>query len=218
MLHLCERPDGHTTDRDRERKRKKEKRKKPNTRRDLNPWALCHEACALPLCYNRCLLEVRMTHFSLNHSDHSVEGFVDRIDDAAPLVVLRHDEPKFCNKWIIQRQVVHTQVHWLALSGVEMITWNGESPSKGGDESVKASEGVSLPRLPSRMDKAHNQLIQVWRMVLWFIFRLEVDQVTRSPGRALPYIFLSLFFLQYYLEVLDGFDQLLSFSTVQCQN
>ena len=48
MFHVCEEPDsGRTTDRI-------EKRKKPRTRQDLNPRPLCHEACGLPLCYNRC--------------------------------------------------------------------------------------------------------------------------------------------------------------------
>ena len=37
-----------------ERDTEKEKRKKPSTQRDLNPWLLCHEACALLLCYNHC--------------------------------------------------------------------------------------------------------------------------------------------------------------------
>ena len=34
--------------------KKKDKRKKPSTRQDLNPRPRWHEACALPLCYNRC--------------------------------------------------------------------------------------------------------------------------------------------------------------------
>ena len=49
MLHLHERLDyGRATDRIEMRS------KKPSTWWDLNPVPLCHETCALPLCYNRC--------------------------------------------------------------------------------------------------------------------------------------------------------------------
>ena len=37
-----------------------EKRKKPSTQRDLNPGPLCHEACALPLCYNHCPTKIKL--------------------------------------------------------------------------------------------------------------------------------------------------------------
>ena len=54
MLHLHQGPDkGHTSDRI-------EKRKKPSTRQNSNPQPLCHEACAPPLCYNRCLIEEKL--------------------------------------------------------------------------------------------------------------------------------------------------------------
>ena len=37
-----------------------EKRKNPSTWRDSNPQPLCHEACALWLCYNRCQLHTNI--------------------------------------------------------------------------------------------------------------------------------------------------------------
>ena len=41
-----------------------EKWKKPNPRRGSSQWPLCHKACALPLCYNHCLLSCFSCHAS----------------------------------------------------------------------------------------------------------------------------------------------------------
>ena len=51
--------DTQLIERERKRKRKKEKSKKPSTQRDSNPGPLCHEMCALLLCYNHCQRKIR---------------------------------------------------------------------------------------------------------------------------------------------------------------